>query len=163
MNEGKERTLNWSAIVGALVTVITLVSGALAIKQYYLSNPRHDITGSWTIETHTVDTSYSHFKDMDLTYTVQFIQDGSNFRGTGEKTTENGREVMGKAHTPIKIIGTIKGDSIDASFTEDGTERESHGEFHWKLKDGAGAGTFMSTAANSSGSSSLTAYNAGGS
>jgi len=120
------------------------------------------MNGSWTIETKTVQTSYAPFKDLDLTYTVQFVQDGNNLKGSGEKTTENGRDIAGKAHTPIKITGTINGNSIEASFTEEGSQRESHGEFHWKLKNGSGTGTFLSTAANSTGTSSLTPYTSSG-
>jgi len=152
------KRFNWGACLGALVSIVTLVCGAFEILPRLDPDSPPDINGSWVIETKTTDTSYSRFKNLDLTYTVQLVQDGSNITGSGEKTTENGREVEGKAHTPIEIKGTIKGNSIDASFTEDGTERESHGEFHWKLKDGSGSGTFLSTAANSKGTSSLTRF-----
>jgi hypothetical protein len=154
------KRLSWGACVSALATVVTLVCGAFEILPHL--DPPPDINGSWVIETRTVDTSYSAFRNLDLTYTVQFTQNGSNFRGSGEKTTQNGQLVMGKAHTPISITGAIKGNSIDASFTEDGTERESHGEFHWTLSKGSGTGTFVSTAAQSSGVSSLKPYTAGG-
>jgi len=155
------KRLSWGACVGALAAVVTLVCGAFEILPHV--DPPPDINGSWVIETRTVDTSYSAFRNLDLTYTVQFTQNGNNFKGSGEKTTENGHQVMGKAHTPITIMGTIKGNSIDASFTENGNERESHGEFHWTLRKGTGTGTFMSTAANSRGASVLTPYTAGGS
>ncbi len=156
---GRKR-FSWSACAGALATVLTLVCSAYEILPHV--DPPPDINGTWVIETRTVDTSYSAFRDLDLTYTVQLIQNGSNFTGSGEKTTENGHQVVGKAHTPITIMGTIEGNSIDASFTENGAERQSHGEFHWTLRKSSGTGTFMSTAANSRGTSSLSPYTGGG-
>lgn len=157
--ETNRKKLTWGACAGALVTAVTLVCGAFEIFPHL--DPPPNINGSWIIETKTTDTSYSAFKNLDLTYTVQFVQDGNSFKGSGEKTTENGREVEGKAHTPIRIMGTINGDSIDASFTEEGTVRESHGEFHWKLSKDSCVGTFLTTAANSKGTSSLSRYGSG--
>jgi hypothetical protein len=157
MDETPDRKkLNWGTVIGGVVTIVTLVGGVLGIKQYYDQNPRYDISGTWIIETRTNKTTYAPFKNLVLTYTVQFTQSGGSFTGSGEKTTESGHELGGQAHTPIVITGGLSGNSIKASFVETGTKRESHGEFHWKLaKDGSWVGTFNSTAANSEGSSVL--------
>src|SRR4029077_8582972 len=139
-----------------LVTAVTLIGGVLAIKQYYDQNLGRDVSGTWIVETKTQRTSYSPYTNLALTYTVEFIQNGATITGHGEKTTEAGHEVEGKAHTAIVFDGPLSGDSIDAYFTEKGMLLESHGEFHWKLAtDQRWEGTFISTAADSRGSSVL--------
>jgi hypothetical protein len=52
----------------------------------------------------------------------------------------------------------MDGDNVVATFVEDGTMRKTNGRFVWKLKNGGDqlAGTFVSTAANSSGRSAVT-------
>jgi hypothetical protein len=156
MDQAPSRKLKWGALVGGLVTVVSLIGGLLGIKQYYAQNPSYDVSGTWIIETTTLQTSYTPYKNLALTYTVQFVQNGVSITGHGEKTTESGHEVAAKAHTPILLTGTLAGDSIDAAFTEKGLDRESHGEFRWKLdKEQRWEGTFTSTAANSQGSSVL--------
>jgi hypothetical protein len=156
MDQAPTRKLSLGALIGGLVTAVSLIGGLLAIWQYYVQNPRQDVSGTWIIETTTQQTSYKPFKNLALTYTVQFVQNGVSITGQGEKTTESGREVETKAHTPITLTGSLAGDSIDASFTEKGLERESHGEFHWKLvKDQRWEGSFTSTAADSQGISVL--------
>jgi hypothetical protein len=149
----------WGALVGGLVTVVTLLVGVIAIIRYYDQNPS-DINGTWTVETLTETTSLSRYKGLTLKYDVQFVQNGNLFKGTGEKTEEQeagqlAHTLEEKARTPIEISGTVTRSAIHGEFIEHGTERESHGEFHWKLKDGSGEGTFFSTAANSTGSTSL--------
>jgi hypothetical protein len=148
--------LKLGTIIGGLVTVVSLIGGLIAIKQYYDQTPKYEISGTWIVETTTQKTSYVKYKNLALTYTIEFVQNGVNISGHGEKTTESGHEVEAKAHTPIVVTGTLVGDSIDASFTEKGLERESHGEFHWKFaKDQRWEGTFISTVADSQGGSVL--------
>ncbi len=152
----KNYKIRWASLVGAAVTLVTLVGGAIAIGQYVQQTAIRDITGTWTITDKTGQTSYSPYKNLEVTYTVTITQSGSDFKGSGTKTTEDGRALVGKAHTPIRITGELKGNSIVASFTEGGIERQSAGGFNWKLAgDRKWEGTFYSDAANSSGSSSL--------
>jgi hypothetical protein len=153
------KILSWGGFVGALVTLVTLVGGALAIKQYYDQNPE-DISGTWIIQTQLGKTEYQRYNNLKLTYTVIIVQNGSSFTGNGEKTSEQEpnrppHELQGKARVPIEIAGSVSRNSIDAGVTEHGTERESHGEFHWERKNGSWAGTFSSTAADSGGESFL--------
>jgi len=146
---------NWAGLIGGIVTGVSLVGGVIGIRQYFAQNPRVNINGTWVIALKIEKTSYAPYQNLDLTYTAQLIQDGNTFTGSGEKSTEAGHEVEGKAHTPIKIKGTLTSSSIDAEYTESGTERESHGEFHWKLQGGQWSGTFLSTAADESGTATL--------
>jgi hypothetical protein len=153
------RKLSLGAVIGGLVTLVTLVGGVLAIKQYVDQNPS-DVNGTWIIETQIQKTSESHYQNMKLTYEVVLVQNGNTFKGTGEKTAEQDagtvlRELIGKERTRINITGNISGSTIHADFVEHGKDRDSDGAFDWELKHGSGVGTFSSMAADSSGSSSL--------
>jgi len=148
--------LSWGGMIGTAATVVTLIGGIVAIKQYHDQTPSHDLSGTWTITNKIDQTSYSAFMNLELTYTVTITQSGPDFTGSGTKTMESGQPVIGKAHTPIQIKGKLSKDSILASFIEQGTTRETTGEFRWKLaKDGSWVGTFFSDAANSKGTSVL--------
>lgn len=152
--------LSLGGMIGTAVTVVTLVGGIIAIKQYYDQTPSHDLTGTWTVTDRIEQTSYSPFKNLELTYTVTITQNGPDFTGSGTKTMESGHPLIGKAHTPIEIKGKLNRDSILASFTEQGVERRTTGEFRWKLaNDGSWVGTFFSDAANSKGTSLLSQAN----
>jgi hypothetical protein len=150
----------WGVLVGGFVTLAGLGASAVSIVQYYDQNPGNNINGTWTVQTVTETTSLSRYRGMKLKYEVQLVQNGNKFRGTGEKIEEQDADHLphtleGKGRTPIELSGTVTRSAIDAEFTEKGTERDSSGWFHWSLKNGSGEGTFSSTAANSTGSSSL--------
>jgi len=155
--EGKKLSLG--ALIGGLVSLVTIVGGVLAIMQYYEQNPV-DINGMWIIQNQTVKTSDPLYNNMKLTYTVVFVQNGNSFTGTGEKTGEQDagralRELIGKERTRINITGSVTRNSIHADFVDHGKDRDSDGAFDWELKNGVWAGTFSSLAADSSGSSTL--------
>ena len=99
----------WGTLMGAAVTVVTLVGGALGIVQYLMANPTHDLTGKWTITAKTEQTSYSPYRNMEVTYVVTLTQDGTDLTGSGYKSTESGHPLFGKAQTPIEIKGKLKG------------------------------------------------------
>jgi hypothetical protein len=155
----KSKKLSLGAFIGGLVTLVTLTGGVLAIKQYIDQNPV-DINGMWVVEDWTENSSDSRYKNMKLTYTAVFVQNGNSFTGTGEKTGEQDageslRELVGTERTRISIKGSITGNSIHANVVEYGKERKSDGEFEWQFKNGTWVGTFSSMAADSSGSSTL--------
>ncbi len=155
----ESKKLSVGAFIGGLVTLVTLVGGVIAIKQYY-DQLLPDINGTWIIETQTTKTSLSRFQNLKLTYTVVFVQNGNSFKGTGEKTVEqdaggSAHELIGRERTRINITGSVGANSIHADFVDHGKDRDSDGALDWALKNGAWAGTFSSMAADSSGSSSL--------
>jgi hypothetical protein len=151
-----DKRISWQALIGGAVTLVTLVGGGIGIAQYYQQEKIPDLTGTWTITNKTAQTSYSAYRNLEVTYTVTVTQSGSDFTGAGTKTTESGHQLSGKAHTPIRIKGTIQSHQIVASYTEQGIERQSSGGFSWKLAgDQKWVGTFYSDAANSSGASTL--------
>ena len=155
-NAIEPKKINWGAWIGYAITALTVIGTVIGIMQYYQQKPHHNINGTWTVALRVEKTSYNAFRNLELTYTIQIVQSGTSFSGSGEKTTEAGHELAGKAHTPISLTGTMDGDIIDAEYTENGVDRESHGEFHWKFASGKWSGTFLSTAADSSGTTFLT-------
>ena len=114
-----------------------------------------DLSGKWKIVNSVESTSYSSFKDMKFGFDLSIDQKGSTFTGKGMKVSENGRSLPANSRTPIQVKGSINGDSIEATFIEEGAERKSNGRFVWRIdKAGRGLkGSFATSAARSSGKS----------
>lgn len=111
-----------------------------------------DVSGVWTVVTQVERTSYRGFEGLHLGYRLQLEQVGNRVIGTGQKISENGRPLRGRARTPIRVQGTIDGERVELTFTERGAQRTSRGKFVLLVEaDGQLRGRFSSTAANSSG------------
>ena len=117
-----------------------------------------DLTGEWQVINTVHKTAYKSFDHMKVGFRSKIDQQGKAFTGKGEKFSENGQTLPAASRTPIHVTGSIDGDNVVATFVEDGTMRRSNGRFVWKLQNGGDqlAGTFVSTAANSSGRSAVT-------
>lgn len=117
-----------------------------------------DLAGEWKVINTVEKTRYKSFDRMQVGFRLKIKQTGKDFTATGEKFSENGRNLPQNGRTPIRVTGSIDGDKIVATFVEDGSTRRTNGRFVWKLQsDGAGlTGTFVSTAANTSGKSAAT-------
>jgi len=118
----------------------------------------HDLAGEWKVINTVENTGYKSYNNMKVGFRLSIKQSGKDFTATGEKFSENGRNLPQNNRTPIHVTGSIDGDKIVATFVEDGLMRRTNGRFVWKLQsDGAGlTGTFVSTAANSRGKSAAT-------
>ncbi|HJT67773.1 MAG TPA: DUF4388 domain-containing protein [Pyrinomonadaceae bacterium] len=114
-----------------------------------------DLTGNWTVINTVEQTAYEPYRNMEIGFNVAINQAGRNFTGTGEKISENGRSLPAAGRTPIQVKGTIDGDKIQATFSENGSVRKTNGRFVWRIDRGSGGltGTFISTAARTSGKS----------
>jgi hypothetical protein len=117
-----------------------------------------DLTGEWQVINTVHQTAYKSFGNMKVGFRLQIDQQGKQFTGRGEKFSENGQTLPTASRTPIHVTGSIDGDNVVATFVEEGTMRKTNGRFVWKLQNGGEqlAGTFVSTAANSSGRSAVT-------
>jgi hypothetical protein len=117
-----------------------------------------DLTGEWQVINTVQKTGYKSFDNMKVGFRLKINQQGKEFTGKGEKFSENGRTLAAANRTPINVTGSIDGDKVVATFVEDGRMRKTNGRFVWKLQNGGDelAGTFVSTAANSSGRSAVT-------
>ena len=117
-----------------------------------------NLSGKWNIVNTVETTSYSNYKNMKIGFHLSLNQTGTTFTGNGAKISENGRSLPAGSRTPIQVQGSIKGDRIEATFSEAGTARKSNGKFVWRVdKAGRGlTGNFATTAARSSGKSAAT-------
>jgi len=117
-----------------------------------------DLTGEWRVINTVQTTAYKSFDNMKVGFRLKINQQGKEFTGKGEKFSENGQTLSAANRTPIHVTGSIDGDKVVATFVEDGRMRRTNGRFVWKLKNRGDelAGTFVSTAANSSGRSAVT-------
>jgi hypothetical protein len=117
-----------------------------------------DLSGNWSVVNTVEQTSYAAYKNMKVGFNVSINQTGKDFTGTGEKISENGRSLPATSRTPIVVKGTIDGDKVEATFSENGTLRTTNGRFVWRIDKTSGGltGTFRSNAARSSGKSAAT-------
>lgn len=117
----------------------------------------HDLTGEWRVINTIEKTAYKSFDNMQVGFRLTINQNGNEFTASGVKFSENGQTLPAAQRTPIRVQGSIEGDKVVATFTEDGRVRRTNGRFVWKLQNGNDslAGTFVSNAAKSSGRSTL--------
>jgi Domain of unknown function (DUF4388) len=136
---------------GPVVTTVRRESDERAAKT-------QDLTGEWQVINTVQKTGFKSFDKMQLVFRLKIDQKGKEFTAKGEKFSENGQTLSAVRRTPIHVTGSIEGDKVVATFVEDGRLRKSNGRFVWRLqKSGdALAGTFVSTAANSRGISTVT-------
>lgn len=117
-----------------------------------------DLNGEWRVVNTVEKTAYKSFDNMQVGFRLTINQNGSEFTAKGEKFSENGQTLPTARRTPIQVKGSIDGDKVIATFTEDGRTRRTNGRFVWTLQNGGDglSGTFVSTAASSSGRSAMT-------
>ena len=134
------------------------------VKQVAAAEPEkhaaklQDLTGEWHVVNTVQNTAYKSFDNLKVGFRLKINQQGKAFTGNGEKFSENGQTLPAANRTPIHVTGSIDGANVVATFVEDGRMRKTNGRFVWKLQNGGDhlAGTFVSTAANSSGRSAVT-------
>jgi hypothetical protein len=114
-----------------------------------------DLSGEWRVTNTVQKTAFKSFDNMEVGFRLSITQTGKEFTAKGEKLSENGKTLPAASRTPIHVTGTIDGDRVLATFVEDGKMRQTNGRFVWKLNNDRLAGTFVSTAANSSGTSAV--------
>jgi hypothetical protein len=114
-----------------------------------------DLSGNWRVVNTVNTTRYRSFQNLQIGFAVSIDQNGTTFTAKGQKISENGRALPANSRTPIELKGFIRGDRVEATFSEQGGARKTNGRFVWKLDRAGGLmGTFASTAAGSSGKSS---------
>lgn len=114
----------------------------------------NNLTGKWNVVNTVQKTSYQSFQDLKIGFDLSISQNGNSFTGKGQKVSENGRSLPADSRTPIEVKGSINGNRVEATFFETGTMRKTNGRFVWQIDQTGGLyGTFVSTAANTSGKS----------
>jgi hypothetical protein len=117
-----------------------------------------DLSGNWKVINTVERTSYEPYQNMEVGFAVSIDQKGTEFTGRGEKISENGRTLSSDSRTPITVKGTIDGDQVKATFSEQGAIRTTNGRFVWRIDKASGRliGQFVSTAARARGKSAAT-------
>lgn len=111
-----------------------------------------DLQGVWSMTTSVESATYPAYVGLRLGYVLELIQQGDRLTGTGQKVAENGRRLSGAARTPITVSGSVSGDRLILSFTEQGTRRSSDGKLVLHREDDEVLrGRFSSDAAQSGG------------
>lgn len=117
-----------------------------------------DLNGEWQIINTVQKTQFKPYDKMQVGFRLRINQQGKQFTAKGEKFSENGQTLPAASRTPIQLTGSIEGDKVVATFIEDGRMRRTNGRFVWRVHSDGLAGTFVSTAANSSGRSAVTKH-----
>ena len=113
-----------------------------------------DLSGKWNVVNSVQKTSFHSFQNMNIGFELTINQSGKSFTGAGRKVSENGRSLPASSRTPIQVKGSIDGDRVEATFFENGALRKTNGRFVWRIDETGGLnGTFVSTAARTSGKS----------
>jgi penicillin-binding protein 1A len=113
-----------------------------------------DLSGWWELTNRIQSTDYKDYIGLRLGYRIKLEQDGSRITGSGQKQSEDGRSLSGAARSPIRVSGTIDGDTLTLEFTEQGARRSSGGGFTLRLSADRTAlrGSFWSDVAGTKGS-----------
>ena len=121
------------------------------------SSETRNLTGQWKVINVVEKTSYRSFTNVEIGFRLFINQTGREFTAKGEKVSENGQILPATARTPIHLSGSIDGDRVEAVFTEEGVRRKTSGRFVWRIENAYElAGTFVSSAARSRGTSAVT-------
>jgi len=121
------------------------------------STTTQNLNGEWEI-IDTVETSSNpEYINVKVSFRLFIKQVGQEITGEGERAWISTRTLQPQEHTPIHITGLIKDDIVEATFVEEGSSRKTSGRFVWRIEGGNRmVGTFVSTAANTSGKSVVT-------
>ncbi|EJC6766194.1 hypothetical protein MX824_004839 [Vibrio parahaemolyticus] len=144
-------------IIPKFVTLIGVIAAAIAIVQYFESKPSHDLTGQWGLNLVIQNTAYNPYQGLEVGYQVYLNQTGDEVTGTGEKITENLKDLPVSQRVKIDMQGRLVGAQLDLLFTLYGHKRDTIGQFRLtSISDDELEGTFSTTGAKASGSVRLT-------
>jgi len=141
---------------GILIAFLALIS----IDQFY-ATPQ--LGGMWEFTIEVDDTTYSDYKQMQLTYQAVLLQKELQFSGAGDKYAEKSlpelviKELSGEDRVPITLSGYIEknffsDNKVFISISEQGSLRISATFHELSIEsDDLLTGTFYSTIANTKG------------
>lgn len=121
------------------------------------SETSQNLTGEWNLIDTVQKTSYGPYTNAQVGYRLFIKHSGREITAEGEKSWVNGKLLAPNQRTAIHVSGSVDGRNITATFVEDGIRRTTTGTFNWNIENqGRLTGTFVSTAATTSGSSIAT-------
>jgi hypothetical protein len=149
-------------VIGVLAT---LIGGLLLALIFFLLSDfvfrLPALSGAWSFESETTNTSYNAYKGLKLTYLVLLWQEGNAIHGSGEKVREdlNGiaRTYVGAQRSRIEVSGYLTKRYFTKSevvlhLLEHAEKRQSSTmQTLTVVNDTSMNGSYVSTVANSSG------------
>lgn len=155
-----------------LINVIeTIIGGLLLTVILFFINehvlPIHNLTGEWDVESLTEKTLRNPYKNMKLYYKFHLLQKGQEIIGSGEKIKEKLYDGKIQEYNREKrVLSEINGhyqrnffgrNKVFLNIVENGELRQSRTTYILTVKNKKEIfGTFISTIADSSGSTKLT-------
>lgn len=153
---------SWMCSLGLDVLSGVLVGAILAVSALWRARVPN-FSGVWTLTTTTQESAWNKYKELQTTYIVMLSQNGATLDGVAEKVYEirsdgSRHEYVGHGRMKSEISGGLSGNvfqrkTFQLIFREEGLhrtfvsthniEKRKHGDM-W-------SGSFVSTAANSSG------------
>lgn len=144
----------------AVATILTIVTGFLALIPVYNSITRKNINGSWKITCHIQTSTYTPYIGKSSGFRVSFKQDGDNIKGEGETFWIDDKEIPASQHTIITMDGNLDGDDLYVTYVLHGARRLSSGSMKLKIvSDREMTGVFDGTAASAKGVASAQMLN----
>jgi hypothetical protein len=137
------------AFLGVIAMLATLFLAMNDIKKLF--NKKVDISGEWSFEFHTKESTYNPYVNAITEYKMYLIQERNTIKGTGETWKYKGELVPYSDHNPLIIQGVIQKDTLICNYILKGRSRESFGSFKAYYKEGELSGRFSGAAANAKG------------
>src|SRR5262249_41375836 len=88
-----------------------------------------NIAGEWNLVNTIEQTAYPAYTNLKMGYHLVINQNGKQFTGEGEKVAENDAPMDSSQRTPIHVKGAVTGDTVTATFVEEGLRRTTDGNF----------------------------------
>jgi hypothetical protein len=146
-NASRSQPQNPSSPISSQPTNPSLPGGIMSV----------DLNGEWELVDTIESSSYTAYINAQAGFRLFIKQEGTQITAEGEKVWITGRSLEPNEHTPIHVTGIVKGNSVEATFVEEGLRRKSSGRFVWEIEGNRKLiGTFVSTAADTSGTSVAT-------
>lgn len=152
------------SIIGTVVGGLFLAGILFFINEHIF--PLHNLTGEWDVTTLTEKTLYNPYQNMKLYYKFHLLQKGQEIIGSGEKikeTLSTGRtDVYKRDKRTLSVVNgyfernIFGANKVYLKIIEYGRLRQTRTTFILKVKNkNTLIGTFISTAADSSGQTIL--------
>src|SRR4051812_39999117 len=101
--------------LGYLATIITILVGAVSLKEHFDRRPKFNLSGRWIIEDKIDKTAYKPYLGGTAMFSVAINQTGTDFSGVGEKIMQAAHELVGRERASLSIQGHIDGDKVTAT------------------------------------------------
>lgn len=115
----------------------------------------HRLEGKWQLTDRVSASSKSSYIGDEHRFDLWLTVDGNRVVGRAEKISYNGHNLPREKRPQLDISGTMAGEELRATFSEQGRRRRSTGQFTWRFTDGYRSfrGAFESTAGDTNGES----------